>query len=60
MALKTYASFDGNASAQSSISTGSPASSGAAGNWHPTILTMLGLIVAEIVAVAVLSRHLLR
>lgn len=30
------------------------------GGWHPTVLYMLGLIIAEIVIVAVLSRHLLK
>jgi hypothetical protein len=29
------------------------------GGWHPTILYMLGLVIAEIVLVAILSRHLL-
>jgi len=29
------------------------------GGWHPTILYMLGLVVAEMVLVAILSRHLL-
>lgn len=28
------------------------------GGWHPSVLTMLGLVVAEIAAVAFLSRHL--
>jgi hypothetical protein len=30
------------------------------GGWHPTVLYMLGLTVLEIVAVAMLSRHLLK
>jgi hypothetical protein len=30
------------------------------GGWHPTVLYMLGLVVLEIVAVAFLSRHLLK
>lgn len=59
MAFKTYASF-GAAGGANSIATAPVSTSGAAGGWHPTILTMLGLIVAEIVAVAILSRHLLR
>ena len=29
------------------------------GGWHPTILYMLALVVVEIVAVGILSRHLL-
>jgi hypothetical protein len=44
----------------------SPQSSGASGTvnapggWHPTVLYMLGLVVMEIIAVAILSRHLLK
>lgn len=44
----------------------SPQTTGAAGGvtapggWHPTILYMLVLIVGEILAVAFLSRHLLK
>lgn len=30
------------------------------GGWQPTILYMLGMVVAEIVIVGVLSRHLLK
>jgi hypothetical protein len=30
------------------------------GGWHPTVLYMLGLVVAETVAVGWLTRHLLR
>lgn len=44
----------------------SPQTSGATGGvkapggWHPTVLYMLGLVVLEIVAVGILSRHLLK
>ena len=30
------------------------------GGWHPTILYMLGLVVAEVLIAAWLSRHLLK
>ena len=30
------------------------------GGWHPTVLYMLGLVVLEIIAVGILSRHLLK
>jgi len=30
------------------------------GGWHPTVLFMLGLVVFEVLAVAILSRHLLK
>ena len=29
-----------------------------AGGWHPTVLYMLGLVIAEIAAVAFISKHL--
>jgi hypothetical protein len=32
----------------------------APGGWHPTVLYMGGLVAGEIVAVAILSRHLLK
>lgn len=31
---------------------------GSPGSWHPTVLWMFGLVIAEMVAFAVLSRHL--
>jgi len=37
-----------------------PGDGSAPGGWHPTVLYMLALIVAEIVVVGFLSRHLLR
>lgn len=30
------------------------------GGWHPTVLYMLGLVIAEVIVVAWLSSHLLR
>lgn len=33
---------------------------GQAQGWHPTVLYMLGLVVAEIVLVGLLSRYLLK
>ncbi|WP_160148948.1 hypothetical protein [Amycolatopsis alkalitolerans] len=47
-----------------SSSTAAPVSGPTAGTggqgWHPTVLYMLGLVVAEIVIVGILSRHLLK
>lgn len=60
--FKTYASFSG--AAGSAGDAVAPIRSGGAnagpGGWHPTVLYMLGLVVAEIIAVALLSRRLLR
>jgi hypothetical protein len=55
--FKTYAGIQAG-------SAPAAASSGAAGlpspgGWHPTVLYMLGLTIAEIVVVGFLSRHLL-
>lgn len=59
--FKTYASFSGAAGATGN-DVGPIRSPGvnAPGGWHPTVLYMLGLVAAEIIAVALLSRHLLR
>lgn len=55
-------------SASASVGTGASANRAAAnagaatgpGGWHPTVLYLLGLIVAEVLIVAFLSRHLLK
>ena len=55
-------------SASASVGTGASAARSAAasgtaagpGGWHPDILYMLGLVIAEVLVVAWLSRHLLR
>jgi hypothetical protein len=59
--------FKAYTTAQASLAGGAgggPAAGGGLGpgpgGWHPTVLYMLGLIVAEIAGVAVLSRYLLR
>lgn len=62
--LKTAVSGSANASAGMGYSANrntSAAVGGQAGpgGWHPTILYMLGLIVAEVLIVGFLSRHLL-
>ncbi len=31
-----------------------------AGGWHPTVLFMVGLVIAEIIAVGLVSRYLLK
>lgn len=58
--FKTYASAatGGMVGTMTAPSSGSGATG--PGGWHPTILYMLGLVVAEIVAVAMLSRYLLK
>lgn len=44
--------------------SGHPAAGGGLGpgpgGWHPTVLYMLALVIAEIIAVGYLTRHLLR
>lgn len=58
---KTYASFSGQAGA--SAIPASPVrspSAGSGGGWHPTVLYLLGLVIAEIIAVALLSHWLLK
>lgn len=48
--------------ASAGVSVASPPAGGLAapGGWHPTVLYMLGLVIAEIVVTGFLSRHLLR
>lgn len=63
--LKTAVSGSATASAgMGSSANRSQAAAGGAGGgpggWHPTILYMLGLIIAEIVLVGFLSRNLLK
>lgn len=54
--FRTYASAGVTAGGSIPAASGGPAGPG---GWHPTVLAMLGLVVAEIVAVGFLSRHLL-
>jgi hypothetical protein len=63
--LKTAVSGSANASVGSGASAGKSAAGargGAAGpgGWHPTVIYMLLLIVAEVLVVGILSRHLLK
>ena len=61
--LKTGVSGSASASVGSGASANrSAATSGATGpgGWHPDILYMLALVVAEVLVVGWLSRHLLR
>lgn len=63
MAFKTYASFNGGAGAsaiQASPVKGPKGGGGSQGGWHPTVVYMLALVAAEIIAVGFLSRHLLK
>ena len=55
------ASVGTGASASRSLATsmGGGSSTGP-GGWHPTIIYMLALVVAEVLIVGFLSRHLLR
>jgi hypothetical protein len=57
--FKTFISASAGAGAGQSAPITSPGGSGP-GGWHPTVLYMIGLTFAEIVAVALLSRHLLK
>ena len=60
--FKTYLSAAAGAGTSGSGTAISSASAGATGpgGWHPTVLYMLVLVAAEILAVAFLSRHLLK
>lgn len=66
MAFKTYAGASGSFRGAASVGSGSSANASSAGQvsapggWHPTVLYMLGLIIAEIIVVGFLSRTLLR
>jgi hypothetical protein len=40
------------------LSLKSQATPGSPGNWHPTVLWMLGFVIAELVLFGYLSRHL--
>lgn len=59
--FKTYAGVQAQAGAGGMRPVTSPGGDGLASpaGWHPTVLYMLGLIVAEIVIAGLLSRHLL-
>lgn len=54
--FRTYAQAGVSAGATSSGGRGQAAGPG---GWHPTVLYMLGLVVAEVLIAGWLSRHLL-
>lgn len=56
MPFKTYLSAGAGAGGMAPIA--SPSGGSVAGGWHPTVLYMIGLVAAEILAVAWISRHL--
>lgn len=60
MPFKTYvnASAGAGAGGMAPISSPSGGGSGIPGGWHPTVLYMLGLVAAEILLVAWISKHL--
>lgn len=63
--FKSYAGASGSFKGTATVGTGATANAASApkqgpGGWHPTVLYMLGLIVAEIVVVGFLSRILLK
>lgn len=69
MGFKSYAGASGSFRGAASVGTGGTANAAGSamrgsgmgpGGWHPTVLYMLGLIIAEVIAVGILSRTLLR
>lgn len=67
MGFKSYAGANGSFKAGATAGGGATANAAGAsgrvnapGGWHPTVLYMLGLIIAEILIVGILSRSLLR
>lgn len=67
MGFKTTAGASGSLKAGATVGGGATANAAGAagrvsapGGWHPTVLYMLGLVMAEIVIVGFLSRSLLK
>jgi len=58
MPFKTYLNASAGAGAGGMAPIASPSGGKTAGGWHPTVLYMLGLVVAEVIAVAWISKHL--
>ena len=60
--FKTYMGVQAGGGGGKAAPVMAPAGRGlkAPGGWEPSVLYMLGLTLAEIVAVALLSRHLLK
>jgi hypothetical protein len=57
MPFKTYVNASAGSSGGMAPIT-SPGGGSAPGGWHPTVLYMIGLVVAEIALVAWISKHL--
>ena len=67
MGFKSSAGASGSLKAGATVGGGATANAAGAagrvtapGGWHPTVLYMLGLVLGEIIAVAFLSRSLLK
>lgn len=60
MPFKTYVNASAGAGVGGMAPIASPSGGGGnvAGGWHPTVLYMIGLVAAEIIAVAWISKHL--
>lgn len=60
MAFKTYLNASAGAGAGGMAPIVSPSGGGGVGpgGWHPTVLYMIALVVAEIAAVAFIAKHL--
>ena len=58
MAFKTYVNASAGAGGMAPIASPSGGGGTVAGGWHPTVLYMLGLVVAEILLVAWITKHL--
>jgi len=60
MPFKTYVNASAGAGAGGMNPIASPSGGGSSGpgGWHPTVLYMIGLVVAEVALVAWISKHL--
>jgi hypothetical protein len=58
MAFKTYVNASAGSTGNMAPITSPGGSGGGASGWHPTVLYMIALVVAEIAAVAWISKHL--
>jgi len=58
MPFKTYVNASAGSSGGMAPITSPGGGSGGPGGWHPTVLYMIGLVVAEVALVAWISKHL--
>jgi len=58
--FKTWTGADQAMAPMASSNSPGPGGVSGLGGWHPTILYLIGLVIAEIFAVAILSRTVLR